>query len=137
MSKAQIEKNKITIKTYPSNDIVAVRIYLEFSKSKGIIIIKQLSKELSGNIFLKRTRRVRKPYAKHMRIGIGGSIQTTLKAYKKMFKKNITHVGIYVSNPLAIELISEIIKPRYLSRRSIKIILITEEDKNASKEDDL
>lgn len=126
----QVEKNKLSIKAYSSSGIVAVRIYLEFSKSKSIITIRQSSKDLGGNIFLKRSIRIRKPYIKHMRIGIGGSIQTTQKAYRKIFKKNITHIGIYASNPLAIELINEIIKPLYLSRKSIKIILISKEDKD-------
>lgn len=125
----QIKKNKESIKAYLSNDIIAVRIYLDFSKAKSIITINQLSKELNGNIFLERNIKIRKPYIKHMRIGIGGSIQTTQKAYRKIFKKNITHIGIYASDPLAVELINEIIKPLYLVRKSIKIILISEEAK--------
>ncbi|GIU01537.1 hypothetical protein TSL6_20430 [Sulfurovum sp. TSL6] len=134
MNRRQVEKNKPSIKAYSSGDIAAVRIYLEFSKSKSIITIQQLSKELSDNIFLKRSIRIRKPYIKRMRIGIGGSIQTTQRAYRKIFKKNITHIGIYTSNPLAVELINEIIKPLYLSRKNIKIILISEEDKDLLKD---
>jgi len=102
----------------------AVRIYLTFTKQRSIIKIYQTSKTLDNKIFLERTRRVRKPYEKHMRLGLAGTIQTTINAYKRKFKKNVTHVGIYVSNPLAFTILNDTLKVTYLKNK-IKLIVIS------------
>ena len=68
-------------------DVVLVRIYLALHQEKSIITISQKSIELSGDRLLSRKRRVRKPHYKHLRIGLAGTIQTTINAYRKKYKK--------------------------------------------------
>lgn len=102
--------------------IYPVQIYLNFTKIGSRIIINQTSKVLTGEIFLERKRYVRKPYEKHMRIGLGGVIATTMGKHKKKYDKKLTHIGIYVSHPIALEILEKNIT--YISdKRNIKIFI--------------
>lgn len=112
--------HSITEKNTP---IVPVRIYLIFTKAKGIIHIKQYSKNLDGSCFLIRRTRARKPYEKHMRIALNGTIQTTVNSYKKHYKKRITHIGIYLSNTSALSILEEIAKPNY-KKKNINLTIV-------------
>lgn len=90
--------------------IALVRIYLTFTKEQSIITVHQISKMLNGEIFLQRERRIRKPYDKHMRIGLGGVIATTMGKYRKLYKNKVTHIGIYLSRDIAMEVLEKNIK---------------------------
>lgn len=105
------------------NSIIAVRIYLAFTKEKDRINIQQDSKHLDGNSFLKRGRNVRKPGERHMKIALNGTIQTTINYYKKHLKKQVTHIGIYLSSPLALSILEETIKPN-CKKNDINLIII-------------
>ena len=109
--------------TQDSTNIVPIRIYLEFSKKGSIITIYQTVKLLSGEVILQRERRVRKPYEKHMRIGLGGVIATSKRKYKSLYKNKVTHMGIYLSHPIALEVLQKNLL--YISdKRAVKIFII-------------
>jgi hypothetical protein len=90
--------------------IAPVRIYLTFTKEQSIITIHQISKLLNGEMFLQRERRIRKPYDTHMRIGLGGVIATTMGKYRELYKNKVTHIGIYLSHDIAMEVLEKNIK---------------------------
>lgn len=102
--------------------IYPVQIYLNFTKTGSRIIIHQTSKLLTGEIFLERKRYVRKPYEKHMRIGLGGVINKTIIKHKKNYNKKITHIGIHLSHPIALDVLEKNVT--YISdKRNIKIFI--------------
>jgi len=87
-----------------------------------MITIHQTSKLLSGEVFLQRERRVRKPYDKHMSIGLGGVIATSMGRHKKLYKNRVTHIGIYLSHSVALEALQKNIL--YISeKRDVKIFI--------------
>ena len=116
-------QEKECIPTQDSQRIFPIRIYLDFSKKGSIITIYQTVKLLSGEVVLQRERRVRKPYEKHMRIGLGGVISTSRGKYKRLYKNRVTHIGIYLSHPIALEALKK--HPVYTSdKRDVKIFII-------------
>ena len=114
---------KPCVLTQDSTNIVPIRIYLEFSKKESIITIYQTVKLLSGEVILQRERRVRKPYEKHMRIGLGGVIATSRRKYKSLYKNKVTHMGIYLSHPIAFEALKKHTMC-VLDRKDVKILII-------------
>ena len=106
-----------------TTSLYAIRIYLTFSKAKSRIHIQQATKELDGTVILERYLYVRKPYDKNLRIGLSGTIQTSISKYKKIHNKKVTHIGIYISNALAISTLEEIVE-RVFVKQGIKIMII-------------
>jgi len=100
-----------------------VRIYLTFTKEESIITIHQTSRLLTGEVFLKRTRRVRKPYDKHMRIGLAGVIATTMGKYRKYYDNKVTHIGIYLSHDIAISSLQNSLE-HLSAKREVNIFII-------------
>jgi len=100
-----------------------VRIYLKVSKEEERLIVHQTSKLITGEAFLERHRYVRKPYDKHMRIALGGVIATTIGKHKRLYKSSVTHVGMYLSNTVALDSLYENAEHLSLTRNiSIQII---------------
>lgn len=116
--------NHLTEKNHKRDKpLVAVRIYLTFTKVKSRVHIQQDSRHLDGRSFLVRERYVRTPYAKHMRIALSGTIKTTLGYYKKHFNKRVTHIGIYLSEPLALTILERLLKRNFLEL-GVKLVVV-------------